>query len=128
MTNVTQGRFEIGRVLSRAMGVISRNFPVMALLALVLSGLPSLVIILATGGAATPFVGSGPGAMAPTAAAAALVGGLVSIVTSTLLQAALIHVTVSDLNGRPTNIGDSLGTAVRHILPLIGIALLSALA
>ena len=126
MTDAPAGRFEIGRVLSRTMGVLSRNFPVMALLALVLSGLPNLVFVLIAGGASTSTVATAAalGAMGP----AVMIGGLVSLITGTLLQAALINVTVGDLSGRPTSLGDGLRTAVKHILPLIGIAILSALA
>src|SRR5579859_6756308 len=113
-------RFEIARVLSRMAGVISRNFPVFAGLALTLSGLPSLAAALFERGVLTPY---GLEPMGPFGFA-----WIVGILISALLQAALIHGTIADLNGRPASLGDCLETAIRNVLPLIGIGIATTIA
>lgn len=120
MTYVMAERFEIPRVLSRMFGVISRNFAVFAALALVLSGLPSLMAALVERGVGFPF-GFGLGGVFG-------LGWIVTLLVSTLLQGALIHGTISDLNGRPASLGDCLATAIRNVLPLIGIAIATTVA
>ncbi|MDB5481618.1 MAG: hypothetical protein JWO83_2671 [Caulobacteraceae bacterium] len=120
MTYAPAERFEISRVLSRTFGVIARNFPVFAGLALILSGLPSLSLQVYQLGVLTP---TGLGAIAPFG-----LTWIISILSSTLLQAALIHGTVSDLNGRPASLGDCLQTAIRNLLPLIGVGLATSVA
>jgi hypothetical protein len=115
MTYAPIERFEIARVLIRMTGVLSRNFRVLAVLALVLSGLPNLVIGMVERG----FLSN------PNTGVMGLFGfgWLFSLLIGALLQAALIHGTISDLNGRRASIGDCLNTAVRHVLPLIGIGI-----
>ncbi len=112
-------RFEIARVLSQMTGVISRNLPVFAGLALTLAGLPALALGLVRRGVLAPEIDwFGP----------IFLGGLLNLLISALLQAALIHATVSDLNGRKVVLGDCLATAIRNVLPLIGISIASSVA
>ncbi len=125
MTYAPPPRFEIVRVVSRMSGVLSRNLPTFAVLALALSGLPTLVLGIAQL-AATSAVESGLGVAA--IASGGMMGGLLALLVSCLLQAALIHGTISDLSGRPVVLGDCLATAVRNVLPLIGIAICATLA
>jgi hypothetical protein len=115
VTYALAGRFEISRVLSRTFGVIARNFPVFAGLALTLSGLPSLAVEIFQRGVLAP---TGLDTVAPFG-----LTWIINALSGTLLQAALIHGAVSDLNGRPAALGDCLATAIRNLLPLIGIAL-----
>jgi hypothetical protein len=56
-----------------------------------------------------------------------IVGGLVMLAAGFVLQAAIVHATVSDLNGRRVVIGDSLKVGLRNCLPLIGLAILLGL-
>ncbi len=113
-------RFEIARVLTRTTGVIGRNAPVFAALALALSGLPSLVLAIVERGALS--------SMGAPAAGAFGLGWIFNLLIGTLLQAALIHGAVSDLNGRPASLGDCLNTAARHVLPLIGLGIATTVA
>jgi len=113
-------RFEIARVLTRMSGVLARNFPVFGLLALLLSGLPSLVLAVAERGM---LAGLGTEAIGSFG-----LGWLLTLLINALLQAALIHGTVSDLNGRPASLGDCLNTAFRHVLPLIGVSIATTVA
>jgi len=113
-------RFEIARVLSRMSGVIGRNFPVFAVLAFTLSGLPSLGAALFERGLLFPF---GVAPVGPTG-----LGWIFNLLTNSLVQAALIHGTISDLNGRPASLGDCLETAIGNVLPLIGIGIATTVA
>ena len=119
-TYIPQQRFEIARVLARMFGVITRNFPVFAGLALVLSGLPAFLAALAARDVYFPFGQRFESVFG--------VGWIVAVLVSTLLQAALIHGTIADLNGRPASLGDCLATAIRNVLPLIGIAIATTVA
>jgi len=120
MTYAATPRFEITRVLARMSGVIGRNLPVFAGLALALSGAPNLVAAIFERGL---FVSGGMDAIAPFG-----MGWLVSLLISVLLQAALIHATISDLSGRRVLLGDCLTTAIRNVLPLIGIGIATTVA
>ncbi len=120
MTYAPIERFEIARVLIRMTGVLSRNFGVLAVLALVLSGLPNLVVAIAERGLFSNLNAGLTGLFS--------LGWLFSLLINALLQGALIHGTISDLNGRRAGIGDCLNTAVRHVLPLIGIGIATTVA
>ncbi len=120
MTYAPVERFEIARVLIRMTGVLSRNFGVLAVLALVLSGIPNLIVAIAQRGLLPAFSVGLIGINS--------FGWLLSLLIGALLQAALIHGTISDLNGRRPSIGDCLTTAVRHVLPLIGIGIATTVA
>jgi hypothetical protein len=113
-------RFEIARVLSRMAAVISRNLPVFAGLALTLSGLPALLVGLVRHGPLSSFETGWFGPLD--------FRWLFGLLISALLQAALIHGTISDLNGRRVVLGDCLATAIRNVLPLIGISIASSIA
>jgi len=108
-------------VLSLTLGVLKRNFIVFLLLSLVFSGIPTAVYSFFT-----LAVAEQPGN--PSAAFAAVGGWVMLLAVGPLLQAALIHGTMSDLNGKRANVGDSLATALRHLLPLIAITILMTLA
>ena len=113
-------RFEIARVLDRMTGVIGRNLPVFAGLAVTLSGLPTLAAALLRRGILAPLDIDVFGPLG--------FGWLFNLLIGALLQAALIHATVSDLNGRRVVLGDCLATAIRNVLPLIGISIASSVA
>lgn len=118
-------RFDIGRVISRLVGALQRNAGPFLLCSLVFTGLP----LVAVGWFQSGALGADGASANPTAA---LLTGLaavpVSLVTSALLQAAIIYGTVNDLNGRRASLGDSLGVGFRLLLPLIGLAILTTLA
>ncbi|KQZ05873.1 hypothetical protein ASD21_17960 [Caulobacter sp. Root1455] len=121
-TTVVPRRFEIGRVISGTFSVIGRNFGPFALLALILGGLPNLLVSLAQ----ISFV-SQQQTFSPQAVAGTLVGLVVMIVAAFVLQAAIVHATVADLNGRRVVVGESLKVGLRNWLPLLGLAILMGL-
>jgi hypothetical protein len=56
-----------------------------------------------------------------------IAGGLLGFVFSCVLQAALIHGTVADLNGRRASFADCAATGLKSFLPLAAIAILASL-
>jgi hypothetical protein len=123
MTYVASGArdLDVGHVLKLTLGVLKRNFLTFFLLALVFSGVPTaaysyytLTLAEQPGNPAGPY---------------AIFGGWILLMAvGPLLQAALIHATISDLNGRRPNLGECLATALRHLLPLLAITILLTLA
>ena len=116
MTLATTERFDIGRVIARAFGVIGRNLAVFAALALLLSGLPTALLGLARTG------------LLPSTGALDLGlswSWLFNMLIGAWLQAALIRGSISDLNGARAAFGECLGTATGDILPLIGVSILT---
>jgi hypothetical protein len=124
MTDTTAGsrNFDMGRVISETFGVIGRNFVPFILLALLLGGLPNLLVGLFQLRFATEQA-----MFQPRVIGGSLVGGLIMLAAAFVLQAAIVHATVSDLNGRRVVLGDSLRVGLRNCLPLIGLAILTGL-
>ncbi|HZK99681.1 MAG TPA: hypothetical protein VFC47_07250 [Caulobacteraceae bacterium] len=108
--------FELGRVIDRTFRVLAGNFGVFVVLSLILAGIPAAVA-----GYARWRVGVLDGG-------GQLISLVMSMIASVLLQAALIHGVISDLNGRRASLGDCLRTALTHVLPLIGIGLMGGIA
>lgn len=134
-TMVERERFDMGRVVQRTFAVLGRNFVPFLLVALVLTGLPQLILgWLQMGRTASALAAGGTAVGAASTmnfaignAGWGLLGGLVGLVASSLLQAALVTGTVSDLNGRKLSLGEMISAGLPMILPLIGIALLYGL-
>jgi hypothetical protein len=117
---IERGKIDIGRVVQQTFGVLGRNFVPFFLMSLLLVGLPSAFVGYVQLSSAT--TGGIPGFNA-----AALYGSLVNMVTSSILQGALIYGTVQDQNGARATIGESLTTGLRAFLPLIGLSILLSL-
>ncbi len=111
--------FQIGDVVNRTFGTISRNFVVFFLLSMVLVGLPTFVFGLGQLSLAEGDVG----AFATVTALAFIV----NIVAAYVLQGALIHAAIVDFNGGRASLSDSIATGIKHFLPLIAIAILMSL-
>lgn len=124
MTDTAAGsrRFEMGRVITGTFEVIGRNFVPFTLLALLLGGLPNLLVGLAQ----ISFLAK-QGVFEPRVVGGSVVGALIMLAAAFVLQAAIVHATVTDLNGRRVVLGDSLRVGLRNCLPLIGLAILMAL-
>lgn len=122
MSEATRERFDIGRLLERLFGTLGRNFPVFFALALILTGLPAVLMGLASLQRQNGFPGAGP------SSALFLAGTLIGMVSSFILQAAIVHGAVMDLNGRRPTLADCLTGGLRHFLPVLAISLLLGLA
>ena len=125
-------QFEIGRVASRAFGVLGRNWQTFLALAAILT-LPILLVTFYN--AQTNPLVSAATAQHPAVAMAQAMQGfrslavtlLLSAVFAYVLQAALVQGTITDLNGERPNLGACLSTGFRLLLPLIAITLLAYL-
>ncbi len=132
MTDVTATtpRFDMGRVVKRMFGAIGRNWGVFFGLAVLLTGIPQALFQLfafqaglrAVGGS-IPLSGASPSVILT-----AIPAGLLMAAASAVLQAALVHGTIADLNGRKASFGDCLSTGLKFLLPAIGLAILEAIA
>jgi hypothetical protein len=118
----TRENFDIGRVIQRTMALVGRNFIPFFVLALVLTGIPSLVLQLAMPTDPTA-VQQAPGVYITSI----IIGALVSIATGVILQGTLTRASVDDLSGKGVQLGAAVSNAVALILPLIGLGLLVGL-
>jgi hypothetical protein len=115
-------RFEMGRVASRTFGAIGRNWLVFGAIALLIGAIPygflqwlQLGALDRQGGAASVNWWVSPLTI------------FINLFSSCLIQAALVHGTIVDLNGRRANFGDCLSTGLRYMLPVLGIGILLGL-
>ena len=118
MTDVAGGGFDIGRVIERTFGVTGRNFAVFGGLALLLTGLPRIVLALAGTQVATGSDWSG-GAVAMGG-----IGGLVTLIGAFVLQAALVHGTWR-LNG--ASVVRAPGHGPEPFMPVMAISILATI-
>lgn len=121
--------FGIGNLLSSTFSVIGHNFMNFVVLAAI-AAMPGLAFSWLTTGmnAFTRAQFVAPAGVSPLGYGFILMaGGLFSFVFSCILQAALIHGTVADLNGRRASFADSLTTGLKSFLPLAAIAILIGL-
>jgi hypothetical protein len=121
--------FNMGRVINRMAATIGRNLVPFALLAsapsLALGALVLAVTPLSDGkGGFSPNVG-------PTVLFALLgaagAAGLLWVFLTYMLQAAIVHGTVLDLNGRRASTADMVRTGFGQALPILGLALLQSI-
>ncbi|HEX3405659.1 MAG TPA: hypothetical protein VHS81_00345 [Caulobacteraceae bacterium] len=124
--------FQMGRVISRLFGVLSRNIVLFLLLSALLVGLPTGIFGYLQLGAVTPLTGAAPGdpsavmgdLFSPLRIGVGAAAWLASVIGNAVLQGAVIHATVSDLSGRRPAFGECLGTGFRFFLPLVMIGLI----
>jgi len=118
----------IGRVFQRAFSAITFNPLVILGLALVVGAIPGIIMTylfyrLGIGAPASLRTGASMNAMIGAGA----VTTVLSLVISSLVQGALTRATVSASEGRKVSFGESLGTGLRVILPLIALSILFAI-
>jgi len=120
--------FSIGRVVSRTFSVAGRNlvtFAALSAIAVIPQTLYSWYFVRSIGGASATRITL---AMYQGGYAPYFLGSvLITVVLTYILQAAIVHGTVFDLNGRRPSFVDCLATGVRNVVPLIAIAVLSIL-
>jgi hypothetical protein len=121
VTESSGARFDFGRVASRTFGLISRNFVPFAVLSLIFSGIPAIIVMLLQ---PTLLAARDP----TTILLVAYGAGIVSYLAGLILMAALTRASIDDLSGRPVAIGSALSTGVSLILPLLGLGILMGLA
>lgn len=114
-----EARFDFGHVVGQTFGLIGRNFFAFITLALILVGAPRFGIMYLQ----STLLDERP----DLATWAPLAGGLVSLVTTYILQGALTRASVDDLSKKGVSIGTALGDGLRYFFPLFIVALLVGL-
>ena len=104
MSNISGAQFDIGRVISTTIGLVGRNLVPFTVLSLVFAGAPYLIIQLMMPG----LIAGDPSMMSLFA----VLGVLVSLVASVVLQAALTRASVDDLSGAGANLSTALSNSV----------------
>ena len=102
---VAEGEFRIGRVFSRTLTLLSRNFPIYFAVAAV-AALPSLFVETNEGSYSAP-----------------LLAVLAMLVLSPLSQAIMLHIAFQDMSGRRISLSEALRAALGRWLPLIGLSI-----
>lgn len=122
---VEPGKLDIGRVISGTFAVIGRNVVTFGVLALMLVGVPTALVAYVQASNIEPgaALNLGPGYFQALG-----YSGLVALITSAILQGALVYGTVQDMNGLRPGIAECLANGLRAFLPLIGLSILLALA
>jgi hypothetical protein len=116
----TAPRFDIGRVVNRTIGALGRNLAVFALISILFGAIPYGTLQwfqLRAVQANDPFAG----------VAAGLLAIFVNLFSSCMIQAAITHGAIADLNGRKASFGESLSTGLRSMFPVLAIGLLMGL-
>jgi len=121
MTEVGDRSVSIGRIFSRAFGVMGRNPLVAFGVTLLLSALPSalfnygfaqLNIDMHDRNTVFGVVGSG------------LIAFMVALLLRAIVQGCLVRATIADSQGRRAGLGECLGVAAARALPLVGVSIL----
>lgn len=126
-STVRDESFDMGRVVSRTFGAIGRNWVSFFTLA-VFTVVPQILVSASLG---VGVVARGkPIDLAHIGHFYGMTGiaYLAALVLGSILQAALVHGTVSDLNGKKASFGDCLQTGLRTCLPVIGLSFLFGIA
>ena len=121
------GKLDIGRVIGETFAVVGRNFVTFFVLSLLLSGVPAAIVAFIQAGF-TQDAAAGNFDFSAGRFTGMAIGGLASVITTSILQGTIIYATVQDMNGQRPSIGDSLATGLRAFLPLIGLSILLGLA
>jgi hypothetical protein len=119
--------FEMGRVVSRTFGAIGRNWVSFFSLA-VIAVTPQVILAAYLGiGAMARGRAIEPGQLFHLWGKIGI-AYLAGLVLGSVLQAALVHGTVSDLNGKKASFADCLQTGLRTCLPVIGLSIVFGIA
>jgi uncharacterized membrane protein len=106
---VAEGEFRIGRVFSRTLTLLSRNFPIYFVVAAV-AALPSVVVETTVSAQKAAF-------------SAPFLAVLAMLVLTPLSQAITLHTAFQDMSGRRINLSESFRAALGRWLPLIGLSI-----
>lgn len=117
---------DIGYVFEKTFGVIGQKFSELAILSVILVGVPNLILTWLSSQWLEQAVASGSAfsAFSPGFLIMNFLVGLLPL----LLQAAVVHTTVETLSHRPSDVGSSLSVALSVFLPLILLSILLSVA
>ena len=119
-------RFEVGSVLGAMGSAIGKNGPVFFAISAVFIGVPAALFGVARNLLVNPADPSAAGQMFTGPGLwLTISSGLVSLVTTYLAEAALIHGVVSNLRGRKADFSQCLGVGAANILTAFVIAIIT---
>ena len=118
--------FTMGGVASATFGSIGRNFVTFAALAVLAEVPVQLLEWYRAGSAAAARLLTTPSA-AVTYGTMAFASFLFIVTMAYVLQATIVYGTVTDLSGRRASFGSCLGAALKVLLPLVGLSIVSTL-
>lgn len=125
MAELVDRSVSIGRIFSRAFGVMGSNPGVVFGVALVLGAGPQVLYFLLVGA----NLAASPGAPFATAAiGASLLVFLVSMVARSVVTGCITRATVAYSQGRRASLGDCLAVALERFLPVIAVSFLFGIA
>jgi hypothetical protein len=116
-TDYQGGGFDLGRVVQRTFASISQNWLVFLVAAIVLVGVPS--VISGFGEGANIFTAS-----SPVAITAIIIGGLLTLIGTYVLQGLVVFTTINGLNGKPVDLSSAFSAGLRFFFPLLGLGIL----
>lgn len=119
-TDYQGGGFDLGRVVQRTFASISQNWLVFLVSAILLVGIPS--VISGFGEGANLFT-----AESPVALTAIIVGSLLTLIGTYVLQGLVVFTTINGLNGSKVDLGSALSAGLRYFFPLLGLGIVMGL-
>jgi len=126
----SDNKIEIARVISRGFETLGRQIGPLLAMTLLLSAVPVFItqyLLLDSVGADAASGADPVAAVNMVASPFYWLSVLAMILSGYLLQGALVRATILDQTGRPVDIGGSIGLALRLLLPMIGLAILSSI-
>jgi hypothetical protein len=120
--------FDMGRVMQRTFEVLGQNLAPFVGLALICIALPQALVAAGSLFAAQNAAESGLGGAYGQVIALGLVGWIVAMVGTYMLQAGVLYAAVSQMNGRTVEFGQMASTGFSFVLPLFGLGILMGLA
>jgi hypothetical protein len=111
--------FRVGRVLSRTATILSQNFLIFFVIALI-ANLPSILLVRTAAESA---------ATSPSGQTLAIIGigGVLSFILGMIAQAVMVHAAFQAMRMRPVNFGDSLKVGLARVIPVILLAIVMGL-
>ena len=117
---------DIGYVFEKTFSIVGQRITELAILSLVLVGIPNIILTFISAQMLEQAVSSG-NTLAMFSPGYLIMNFLVGLLPI-LLQAAVIHTTVEAMSGRPSDFGSSLAVALGTFLPLIILSIILSVA
>ena len=115
----------MGRVVQRTFLAISQNWVVFLVSSALLIGVPNVISALGQAGVQGQF--QAKNASFGSLWVLPVIGGILAIAGSFILQGTVVFVTINGLNGRKIDLGQAFSAGLNTFLPLLGLAILMAL-
>ena len=124
---VSDGKIDIGRVIQRGFSTFGRQAGVLLVLALLLTAVPAIVLGLTVGRQMAAASTDPTAALSMVSSPGYWVTILVNVLCSLLLQASVVRASILDLRSERVDIASNLIEALKLLLPMIGLSILTTL-